>query len=79
MALAVPDVRDALTRALFIRGFAAMLDAAAPRLVLVYGRLPPECRGLALVREFPPDWTRLRQLGPRQGVAAAAVGYADPA
>jgi hypothetical protein len=50
-------VRDAEARALFIDGYAAMLDSIRPARVLVYGRPLATCSvGDVPVRVYPSRW-----------------------
>lgn len=63
VALAVPDLRKPDVRQRFSTGYQAMQDALRPAQLLVYGHLPSELH-TPQVREFPPDWQRLRQRPP---------------
>ncbi|MDG4550739.1 MAG: DUF4417 domain-containing protein [Candidatus Contendobacter sp.] len=65
VALAVPDLRNPITRVHFEAGYRTLQNALAPARILVYGRLPVELHTDA-VQEFPPDWQRLRKIHTRR-------------
>lgn len=65
VALSVPDLRSTPTKRLFMAGYRQMLKVLQPSAVLVYGTLPEILKSAyprAEIREYPPDWLRLRDL-----------------
>lgn len=63
LTISVSNLRNKSVERRFQAGVDAMFEILAPRLLIVYGKLPftPDCEML----EFPPDWIRLKLLEKR--------------
>ena len=59
-ALAVPDLRQRITRRYFMAGFEAMVETLNPSRLRVYGQLPMATE--ILYTEVKPDGLRLRKM-----------------
>jgi hypothetical protein len=76
LAVSAQGVRQRENRAHFVRGYTAMVERLAPRLVLVYGTLPAEGADLAPTHAYPTQWRGIWGTQRAQREAQRAAGTA---